>query len=150
MDNDSFWDRNVMAGVYGRSHNRGNGPHYGGYFLKLAAVGLTIPPTYVTDSPTTVRLNEYDSMCIGLVNNNKTTTVILPNSAYEGHIIFIKQMSYGQIKIMPDAGQHLFDDATPNNDGLYIGEGQIAVLIFAKYNHGGENKDVWTFSKFSF
>lgn len=137
----------LVAGVYGRSSNAGNAPHYGGYFDRLRANGLFLNTVYIHDaSGSYVYLEDTAAFVCGITNTGVTKPVYLPNNAYEGQIVIAKQMGQGAMKFWTRTGQDIYDDSSINTS-YDCDEGYMLTFVFARYSIGGVNKQIWTVSK---
>lgn len=133
----------IVAGIYGRAHNVGTAPAYGGFFYKLFAGGLTLGRLPIT-STSTVYLSSSTSLVIGYTSSE--VLVYLPTDATEGTIIFFKQWWTGDMKVMARGGQVIYDDNTQNDyTKVYCGNMMIAHYNIGYITSGGvtTKKETW-------
>lgn len=117
----------VLAGVYGRAHNTGTAPDFGGFFYNLYAGGLTLGRKCVSGSNQTVYLNREDTAIIGYTSD--TSIVYLPPNPIEGQVVYVKQWWTGTMRVRPRSGQHIYDDSS-ENEYYDFGEGRGGIFIF--------------------
>lgn len=140
----------LVAGVYGRSSNAGNAPHYGGYFDRLRANGLFLNTVYIHDaSPSYIWLEDTATFVCGLTNTGNNRPVSLPNNGYEGQIVIAKQMGQGKMTFYARTGQYIYDDSTANSY-YECTDGYMLIFVFARYSIDGTNRQIWTVSKLRF
>ncbi len=146
-------DINMIAGVFGLANNSNANPApaYGGYFFDLKACGFILNTRYITDSSTISdrTLIKNVSQVISLTNSGTRLNIYLPNDCYQGRIVLFHQMGQGGLRVYPQSGQVIYDDASENS--YYdIDLGETLLFVFGKWNINGVTKEVWTVRRFSY
>lgn len=138
-----------VAGVYGRASNLSTAPAYGGYFDMLRANGFVMSMINISESTDQgTYLNRETSFVLG--NSEVMQTVYLPDDAYPGTLIWLKQWYTGYMRIRPCGTQRLFDDSS-QNDYIDVGEGWTAMCVFiGDWGKGATSYGTWMISKFRF
>lgn len=136
MYNDMF-NRCAVAGVYGRAHNSGTAPAYGGFFERLYAEGLVLGKRNVeckVDNPS-VTLNTSDTivLCSGYPTfgdvGTRKATVYLPSTPYEGQTIFVKQWLVGETTFFASGDDFIYEGNKPVAS-LSLTSGQCGMFVF--------------------
>lgn len=138
---------NCIAGIYGRAHNSGNAPAYGGYFENLKAAGLVLSKRVITDTTTNTQINMNDTVIV--CNATTSKTIVLPAGNIDGKVIVVQQFGVGTLSVIVSASSGHILGMPPVGDKYSLSQYECAMLILSGYKDGGSVKYVWTINKFT-
>lgn len=138
---------NCVAGIYGRAHNSGTAPAYGGYFENLKAAGLVLSKRVITDTTTNVQININDTIIV--CNATTSKTIVLPANNIDGKVIIVQQFGVGTLRVTVNASSGHILGMPSVGDVYTLSQYECAVLIMSAYQENNSVKYVWSINKFT-
>lgn len=138
---------NCVAGIYGRAHNSGTAPAYGGYFENLKAAGLVLSKRVITDTTTNMQININDTIIACHATTSKT--IVLPANNIDGKVIIVQQFGVGTLRVTVNASSGHILGMPSVGDVYTLSQYECAVLIMSAYQENNSVKYVWSINKFT-
>lgn len=130
-------EKQFATGFYGKVHNLGAAPAYGGYFDNLKAAGLCLSTIVWDDNVANGRIRDDVAYVIVKRTGGGNVQIGLPDSKDRlGKTIFIKNIGSRTALIQPWDGERVYSIDGQNLDAHNISSGSAVMYIYTRLRAG--------------